>query len=81
MSQNSLKMSQNSIILRVSALKTITSGSGVKNAVDCTTFYVKRSSGARVMISFVSAFGVFLKCPASMYTHVVQAIGLLIKKR
>ena len=35
--------------MKVSALKTVTSESGVKNSTERTAFYDKRRSGARVM--------------------------------
>ena len=38
-----------STILKVSALKTVTIESGVKNPIQRTTFYLQRTSGARVM--------------------------------
>ena len=42
-----------STILKVSALKTVTSESGVKNPIQQSTFHLQRSSGARAMLGFV----------------------------
>ena len=39
----------NTFILKVSSLKSVTSESGVKNPIQRTTFYLQRTSGARVM--------------------------------
>ena len=43
-------------VLKVSALKTVTSESGVKNPIQQSTFYLQRSSGARAMLGFVPTF-------------------------
>ena len=45
-----------SIVLKVSSLETLTDRRGLKNPIQRTTFYLQRSSGARVMVGFVSGF-------------------------
>ena len=44
-----------SLVLKASSLETLTDRRGVKNPMHRTTFYVQRSSGARVMVGFVFA--------------------------
>ena len=44
-----------SLVLKASSLETMTDRRGVKNPIQRTTFYVQRSSGARVMVGFVFA--------------------------
>ena len=44
-----------SLVLKASSLEALTGRRGVKNPIQRTTFHLKRSSGARVMIGFVFA--------------------------
>ena len=46
-----------SIVLKVSSFKTWTVERGLKNPIQRTTFYLQRSSGARVMVGFMFFFG------------------------
>ena len=58
-------------VLKVLSFKTLTDRRGLKNPIQRTTFYLQRSSGARVMVGFVSFFlpHLFQECLASMYTN------------
>ena len=44
-----------SLFAKASTFQTLTGESSVKNRIQRTTFYVQRSSGARVMVGFVFA--------------------------
>ena len=42
------------LILKASSLQILTGERGLKNPIQRTTFYLQRSSGARVMVDFMS---------------------------
>ena len=64
-----------SLVLKVSSLKTLTGERGLKNPIQRTTFYLQRSSGARVMVGFVSR----LFCIMSDFLLSVPFLSLVLK--